>query len=160
MALAIWLDREVRKATRDLNNLLAGMGTPMERMEALQKKNQELFTDLKRLEREHTKTKKRADLLQKERDTQRSELSKTTTMKEKLEKLAREFTKDNKKLKDDIKRLEDSERKSREALGEKTDSLVGTMDEIISRTYGPQAQSADVEMDELYVTLGLIWGRS
>lgn len=71
----------------------------MERMEALQKKNQDLFADMKRLEREHAKSKKKADQLQKERDSQRSELSKTISVKEKLEKLAREFTKDNKKLK-------------------------------------------------------------
>ena len=68
-------------------------------MEALQKKNADLFAEMKKLEKEHTKSKKRADQLQKERDTQRTELSKTTSVKEKLEKLAREFTKENKKLK-------------------------------------------------------------
>ena len=71
----------------------------MERMEALQKKNQDLFADMKRLEREHAKSKKRADQLQKERDAQRLELTKMTGVKDRLEKLAREFTKDNKKLK-------------------------------------------------------------
>ena len=129
------------------------MGTPMERMEALQKKNQDLFADMKRLEREHAKSKKRADQLQKERDSNRSELSKTTTMKEKLEKLARELTKDNKKLKEDLKRLEDSERKSRENVGEKTESLASNMDDLIFRTYGPQLQSQSAEMDELYVVV-------
>ena len=92
-------EREVRKATRDLNNLLAGMGTPLEKLETLQKKNQDLFADMKRLERDYAKSKKRADQMQKERDAQRSELSRTIGVKDKLEKLAREFTKDNKKLK-------------------------------------------------------------
>lgn len=68
-------------------------------MEALQKKNQDLFADMKRLERDHAKSKKRADQMQKERDAQRTELSRTVGVKDKLEKLAREFTKDNKKLK-------------------------------------------------------------
>ena len=89
----------MKKATRDLNNLLAGMGTPMERMEALQKRIADLMADMKRVEREHVKGKKRADALQKERDAQRVELTKTNSVKEKLEKLAREFTKENKRLK-------------------------------------------------------------
>ena len=97
--VSFYTEREVRKATRDLNNLLANMGSPLEKMEALQKKNQDLFADLKRLERDHNKSKKRADQMQKERDAQRSELTKTIGVKDKLEKLAREFTKDNKKLK-------------------------------------------------------------
>jgi predicted nucleic acid-binding Zn-ribbon protein len=92
------LEREVRKATRDLNNLLAGMGTPMEKIEALQKKNQELLGDMKKLEREYTKGKKRADQMQKERDASRTELSRVTGFKDKLEKMAREFQKENKKL--------------------------------------------------------------
>ena len=93
------IEREVRKATRDLNNLLAGMGTPLERMDALQKRNTELFADMKRLERDHAKNKKRAELLQKERDSGRSELSKTLSQKEKLEKLSRELSRENKKMK-------------------------------------------------------------
>jgi chromosome segregation ATPase len=75
------------------------MGTPLERMEALQKRIADLMADMKRVEREHAKGKKRADMLQKERDLQRVELSKSNAVKEKLEKLAREFTKENKKLK-------------------------------------------------------------
>ena len=103
------LEREVRKATRDLNNLLAGMGTPLEKMDALHKKNSDLFQDMKRLERDYAKSKKRADQMQKERDAQRTELNKTVTVKDKLEKLAREFTKDNKKLKVGPSRHESTE---------------------------------------------------
>ena len=131
------------------------MGTPMERMEALQKRNSELFADMKRLERDYAKGKKRADQLQKERDTHRSELTKTISLKEKLEKLARELTKDNKKLKEDVRRLEDSARRSREAIGETTSSLVNTMDEIISRTYGGQNPGGNTETEEQYVASAL-----
>ena len=59
----------------------------------------QLLGDMKRTEREHVKSKKRADQLQKERDASRSELSKTTAVKDKLEKLCRELQKENKKLK-------------------------------------------------------------
>lgn len=54
---------------------------------------------MKRLERENTKSKKRADLLQKERDHGRTDLNKTNMLKEKLEKLCRELQKDNNRLK-------------------------------------------------------------
>jgi hypothetical protein len=71
----------------------------MSKLEALQKKYSDLLADMKKLDRDHTKSKKRADQLQKERDQGRSELSKTTTMKDKLEKLCRELTRENKKVK-------------------------------------------------------------
>ena len=54
---------------------------------------------MKKLERDHAKNKKRADLLQKEADKAKSENSKTNTLKDKLEKLCRELTKENKKMK-------------------------------------------------------------
>lgn len=92
-------EREVNRATRDLNKLLAGMGTPLERIEALQKRNADLLSDMKKLERDHVKSKKRADQLQKEKDIGRVELSKTLSMKEKLEKLCRELTRENKRMK-------------------------------------------------------------
>lgn len=93
------IEREVKKATRDLSNLLTGMETPLSKLETVQKKYTELLAEMKRVDRENTKNKKRADLVQKEKDQGRSELSKTNTMKEKLEKLCRELQRDNKKLK-------------------------------------------------------------
>lgn len=93
------IEREVKKATRDLTSLLTGMETPLSRLEAVQKKYTELLADMKRLDREHVKSKKRADQLQKDKDHGRSELSKTVSMKEKLEKLCRELTRENKKMK-------------------------------------------------------------
>ena len=75
------------------------METPLSRLEAVQKKYTELLADMKRLDRENLKSKKRADQVQKEKDQGRSELSKTVSMKEKLEKLCRELTRENKKMK-------------------------------------------------------------
>jgi hypothetical protein len=91
-------EREVKKATRDLNQLLLNV-EPLNRIETLQRKYSELLADMKKLERDHAKNKKRADLLQKESDKAKSENNKTNTLKEKLEKLCRELTKDNKKMK-------------------------------------------------------------
>jgi chromosome segregation ATPase len=91
------IDREVKKANRDLSHLLSTMETPMSRLEVVQKKYTELFQDMKRTERDHIKAKKRGDQLQKEKDAGRTELSRVTTVKDKLEKLSRDVTKENKK---------------------------------------------------------------
>ena len=70
-----------------------------EKTEFLRKRNTELLHDIKKLDREHTKSKKRLDQLQKEKDAQRTELNKALGQKDKLDKLARQMTTDNKKLK-------------------------------------------------------------
>ena len=93
------VDREVKKANRDLSHLLSTMETPMSRLEVVQKKYTELLQDMKRTERDHIKAKKRGDQLQKEKDAGRTELNRVTTVKDKLEKLSRDVTKENKKLK-------------------------------------------------------------
>ena len=92
-------EREVKKATRDLNQLLSNIESPMTRLETVHKKYTELLADMKKLDRDYAKSKKRADQLQKDQDKGKSELSKTVTMKDKLEKLCRELTKENKKVK-------------------------------------------------------------
>ena len=93
-----WTEREVKKANRELSSLLSNMDGPLSRLEVVQKRYTELLSDMKRTEREHQKAKKRGDQLQKEKDAQRSELNKVTTMKDKLDKLSRDFAKENKKL--------------------------------------------------------------
>lgn len=75
------------------------MDPSLSRLEAVQKKYTELLAEMKRTEREHNKAKKRADQLQKEKDKGITDLNKATQAKDKLEKIARDFTKENKKLK-------------------------------------------------------------
>ena len=82
-----------------MNQLLNGIESPMSKLDVVQKRYSELLADMRRLDRDHVKSKKRADQLQKEKDQSRSELSKTISMKEKLEKLCRELTRENKKMK-------------------------------------------------------------
>jgi DNA anti-recombination protein RmuC len=71
---------------------------PLSKATLIQERWTKLLTNMKRLERDYQKSKRRADGLQKERDTAKSELTKMTSMKEKLEKLSRDTTNDNKKL--------------------------------------------------------------
>ncbi|THV07477.1 hypothetical protein K435DRAFT_258822 [Dendrothele bispora CBS 962.96] len=62
----------------------------------------ELFAELKRLERDHAKEKQK---LVKDKDAAKSQLTKTNQTKTKMENLARELQKDNKRLREDGKRL-------------------------------------------------------
>jgi ribosome-binding ATPase YchF (GTP1/OBG family) len=91
-------EREVRKANRDLTQHLNGYKDPLARVNEIQKRFTTLVGDMKRLERDYQKSKKRADQLQKEKDTAKSELSKANSLKEKLEKLSRETSNENRKL--------------------------------------------------------------
>ncbi|KAL8826223.1 MAG: hypothetical protein Q9191_003934 [Dirinaria sp. TL-2023a] len=144
------IEREVKKANRDLSNLLNGMETPLSRLEVVQKKYTELLADMKRLDRDNMKSKKRADQLQKEKDQGRSELGKTITIKEKLEKLCRELSRENKKMKDEHKRLEDTEKRSRHHLGESIESLLLNIEHAMKQKENPESQKLNMELDELF----------
>jgi predicted RNase H-like nuclease (RuvC/YqgF family) len=94
----ISIEREVRKASRELNHQTSKLDD-MQKIEALQRRCADLFAEMKRLERENIKNKKRGDQLQKDKDHSRTELSKNITLKEKLEKLCRELQRENNRLK-------------------------------------------------------------
>jgi hypothetical protein len=91
-------EREVKKANRELNNLTSKMDD-LQKIDTLQKRVTEHLADMKRLERENLKNKKRGDILQKEKDHSRTELSKSISLREKLEKLCRELQRENNRLK-------------------------------------------------------------
>lgn len=93
-----YVEREVKKASRELNNQTSKLDD-IQKIEALQKRCADLFAEMKRLERDNLKNKKRGDQLQKEKDHSRTELSKNVTLREKLEKLCRELQRENNRLK-------------------------------------------------------------
>lgn len=71
----------------------------IQKIEHLTKRCSDLLAEMKLHQRENVANKKRADTLQREKDQGVSNLSKNTTLKEKLEKLCRELQKENNKLK-------------------------------------------------------------
>ncbi|KAF2034762.1 hypothetical protein EK21DRAFT_56088 [Setomelanomma holmii] len=145
------IEREVKKANRELSSLLSNMDGPLLRLEVVQKRYTELLADMKRTEREHQKAKKRGDQLQKEKDAQRSELNKVTTMKDKLDKLSRDFAKENKKLKDELHKLETSESTARQELHDRLEYLLKDVDDCIAAQSLPEPQNqADMELDEIF----------
>lgn len=143
------VDREVKKATRDLNELMHSVKDPLARIELLQRKYEELLADMKKVEREYAKTKKKSDQQQKEQDKAKSEHNKTATMKDKLEKLCRELTRDNKKIKDDNKRLEESEKAARETVNERLDQMLYDVQEVMNSKGTSHPENLHMELDEL-----------
>lgn len=69
---------------------------------AMHSKYIELFAELKRMERDHSKEKQK---LVKDKDAAKGQLTKANQTKTKMENLARELQKDNKRLREDSKRL-------------------------------------------------------
>jgi len=148
----ICTEREVKKANREIQSLLNNMDGAHSQLQLLQKKYNELLSDMKRMERDHSKAKKRGDQLQKEKDAQRSELTKVTTMKDKLDKLSRDFAKENKKLKDELHKLENSESTARHELHTRLETLIAEVDDCIRVAEGPERQDErDIELDEVCV---------
>ena len=106
---------------------------------------------MKKLDRDYAKNKKRADQLQKEQDKSKSEFNKTATMKDKLEKLCRELTKENKKVKDDNKRLVETQKTARGLVNDRLDSLLFDVQDIMKDKAGSQCDNLNMELDELCV---------
>lgn len=98
LAVLTCAEREVKKANRELNSNMSKLDD-LQKIDILQKRVTEHLADMKRLERENQKNKKRGDMLQKEKDHSRTELSKSITLREKLEKLCRELQRENNRLK-------------------------------------------------------------
>lgn len=143
------VDREVKKATRDLNELINNIESPLNRLDMVQKKYEELLADMKKLERDYTRSKKRADQLQKDQDKSKSEHNKTATMKDKLEKLCRELTKENKKVKDENKRLEDAEKVARETINYRLDQMLFDVQDVMNSKGSIHGENLHMELDEL-----------
>ncbi|KAI1110917.1 myosin-like coiled-coil protein-domain-containing protein [Nemania sp. NC0429] len=143
------IDREVRKANRELNHQMNKMND-MDKIDLLTKRSSELFANLKRLERENIKNKKRADQLQKEKDSSRTDLSKQIGLKEKLEKLCRELQKENNKLKNEHRALNDSHERLKSSSDERFRKVLETLEDCQEKKDNPQKQVVYMKAEELF----------
>ncbi|KAK3940713.1 alpha-taxilin [Diplogelasinospora grovesii] len=143
------IEREVKKANRELHNATSKMND-LQKIEHLTKRCSDLFSEMKRHERESIKNKKRGDQLQKDKDNNRNELNKTTSLKEKLEKLCRELQKENNKLKNENKTLSDTQVRSQNSWDERYSALLRRMDDYQEEKDNPRKQVVDMEMDEFF----------
>lgn len=144
------IEAEVKKANRDLSQLLGTMEPHNSKLDVVQRKYSELLSDMKRVEREHVKAKKRGDQLQKEKEEVGKNLTKEKAMKDKLEKLSRELTRENKKLKEDLRDEKETGSDRNEELHRKLENMVLDVEEVVSDRRAPERQSAELEQDKLF----------
>ncbi|KAL9948923.1 hypothetical protein ACHAP6_002196 [Verticillium nonalfalfae] len=143
------IEREVKKASREMMQQVSKM-TDMAKIEHLTRKSSELLADMRRMERENQKNKKRGDALQKEKDANRTELSKTVGLKDKLEKLCRELQKDNNKYKNDNKTFQDNLKHNSASYDEKYSILLSKLEGIQEEKDHPRKQVVEIGVETLF----------
>lgn len=119
------IQQAIKQANTDLRALVSSHDDHLDRVEAIQARYMDLFHDMKRLEMEHAKAKKRSEALQKERDVAKSDLHKANAVRTKLEALARELQRENKRVAEEGRRLAQNEQKKREELSYKFENTIG-----------------------------------
>ena len=144
------IEAEVKKANRDLSQLLNTMEPHNSKLDTVQRKYTELLSEMKKVEREHVKAKKRGDQLQKEKEETAKDRNKERGIKEKLEKLSRELTKENKKLKDDLRDNRESAADRSDELHRKLESMVLEVEDVVKDRRAPERQLQELEHDKMF----------
>ncbi|TKA72436.1 hypothetical protein B0A49_06140 [Cryomyces minteri] len=139
------IEREVRKATRDLSHHVTTIDAPMAKVDFLLKRSSELNTNMERTKRELAKAKKRGDQVQKEKDAQKIELNKANQKKSALENLSRTLDKENKQLKEDLANLKNISADRSDELHDRLEKMVLDVSAVINDGQNPDVF---VEMDE------------
>lgn len=116
--------RAVKAEHRKLSTLVSETDTEIGKVTLLQRKYTSLFQDMQRLEREHARQRAKSEKSSKDYSTSKAELSKAVNMKHKLETLCRELQKENKRVKEDSKRLAQSEQQKRVELNNKFETTI------------------------------------
>lgn len=116
--------RAVKAEHRKLSTLVSETDTEIGKVTLLQRKYTSLFQDMQRLEREHARQRTKSEKASKEINASKTELNKAVSMKHKLETLCRELQKENKRVKEDSKRLAQSEQQKRVELNNKFETTI------------------------------------
>ncbi|KAF3937623.1 Gamma-taxilin [Dactylella cylindrospora] len=150
LTMCYWVARAVRKANKELADLVNNREDHLAKVEAIQQKYSELFQEMKKLERDYNRARRRADQLQKEKDHNRSELTKANNMKNKLEQLCRELQKENRRVKDESKIKEQSEKDKREELSTKFENTIWEIKNRMEEdTENANSKALNMEVDAL-----------
>lgn len=144
------IEAEVKKANRDLSQLLNTLEPHNSKLDVVQRKYSELLQDMKKVEREHLKAKKRGDQLQKEKEEIGKDRTRERGLKEKLEKLSRELTRENKKLKEDLRDVRESSADRNEELHRKLETLVLDVEQVVSDKKTLKRPAIELEQDRLF----------
>lgn len=144
------IEAEVKKANRDLSQLLGSLEPHNSKVDVIQRKYSELLAEMKRVEREHVKAKKRGDQLQKEKEEVGRERTRERGLKEKLEKLSRELTRDNKKLKEDLRDIKESSAERNDELHRKLEGMVQDVEKVTLDPRAPENKAYGMKLDEIF----------
>lgn len=144
------IEAEVKKANRDLSQLLNTMEPHNSKLDTVQRKYTELLSEMKKVEREHVKAKKRGDQLQKEKEEVGKERTRERGLKEKLEKLSRELTRENKKLKEDLRDMRETSAERNEELHRRLENMVLDVEDVIVDGRTPERQTQELEQDKMF----------
>ncbi|RUS15291.1 myosin-like coiled-coil protein-domain-containing protein [Endogone sp. FLAS-F59071] len=134
------LANAVKKANKEITQVIDS--EEADKLTIVHQKYMEIFQEMKRLERDNGKMRKQTELVRKERDAAKSDLSKANSMKHKLETVCRELQKENKRIKvhgqstvfticslswpsqEESKKLALSEQQKREELSSKFETTI------------------------------------
>ncbi|KAI9593729.1 hypothetical protein BDF19DRAFT_158625 [Syncephalis fuscata] len=79
----------IKKANREMTQLIRAQGDQSEKLSVLHRRYMDLFQDMKRLEKEHARLKKREDVIINEKIAARNDMTRAMSVKSKLENLCR-----------------------------------------------------------------------
>lgn len=99
------LAKAIQKASIEFTDLLQSFALPAEAISCIHQKYISVFTDQKKLMREHAKLKKKLETVAKEREDIRAKYNTILSQKTKLENVARELQKDSRRIKEESQRL-------------------------------------------------------
>ncbi|KAI0348268.1 hypothetical protein BDW22DRAFT_1385441 [Trametopsis cervina] len=129
-------EEEGKRILEEAQNSVAGLEE-----NAIHAKYIELFSELKKQEREHAKEKQK---LVKDKDAAKSQLTKANQTKTKMENLARELQKDNKKLREDGKRLLQEKTQAQDEVSQLKSSITKREERARLQETKNQAEASDI----------------
>lgn len=92
------IEREVKKANREMQSILNSLPDSMAKIDALQKKTTELLTELKKTQRTLAAEKKKSEIMTKERNEQKERADRSEKQNLAAQRLSRTLGEDKKKL--------------------------------------------------------------
>ncbi|KAL3428287.1 muscle-derived protein (neurite-outgrowth-promoting) [Phlyctema vagabunda] len=143
------VERDVKVNKREMNQAITKLDD-VAKIDYLSSKATEFFREMKRTQLSYQKEKKARDQLQKEKDRNGSELSKSVTLREKLEKLCRELQRENNRLKGENKTLQDNEKENLANWDAKYQDMLWNLQDYQEEKDHPQAQIVPIEVDDLF----------
>ena len=142
----------VRAEQKRMANLVNAADSEIDKLNLLQRRYTALFQDMQRLEHDYARSRLGEASLRKDREVAAADLQKSNAIKQKLEALCRELQKENKRVKDDSKRLAVIEQEKRIELNNKFETTIFEIKSKMDAEHNDlgRRRVADVELREKF----------